>query len=59
MIPTLTPSQFTSPDIRARGVAALTATDEQYEVLDMHQVQEELAAALRYVEGLRPDHPSP
>ncbi|WP_404974787.1 hypothetical protein [[Kitasatospora] papulosa] len=59
MNPTLTPSQFTSPDIRPTGAAALPATDEQYKVLDMLQIQAELAAALRYIENLRPHHPTP
>lgn len=57
MSQTLTPSQFTSPDIRTTGTAALPATDEQYEVLDMHQVQQELAAALRHIEDLPRRYP--
>ncbi|WP_331728836.1 hypothetical protein OG693_39510 (plasmid) [Streptomyces sp. NBC_01259] len=48
---------FTTPDIRPSGTAGLPATDEQYEVLDMRQVQEELAAALRHIEGLPHRYP--
>ncbi|MGW9238043.1 hypothetical protein ACWGRL_04795 [[Kitasatospora] papulosa] len=59
MNPVLTPSQFTSPDIRTRGLAALPDVDQTPTDLDMQQVQEELAAALRSIESLRPDHPSP
>ena len=59
MNPVLTPSQFTSPDIRTRGLAALPDVDQVPLDLDMQQVQEELAAALRSIEDLRPDHPSP
>lgn len=57
MNPTLTPSQFTSPDIRRTGLAALPATDEQYDVLDMLQIQEELTAALRRIEDLPHRYP--
>jgi hypothetical protein len=57
MNPTLTPSQFTSPDIRPTGLAALPATSEQPEALDMAQVQEELAAALRRIEDLPRRYP--
>ncbi|MFF4338106.1 hypothetical protein [[Kitasatospora] papulosa] len=59
MNPTLAPSQFTSPDIRTRGVDALPGAAETPLDLDMQQVQEELAAALRHIEGLRPRHPVP
>ena len=59
MNPVLTPSQFTSPDIRTRGLAALPDVDQTPTDLDMQQIQEELAAALRSIESLRPDHPSP
>lgn len=52
-------SAFTSPDIRPSGPAALPATDEQYEVLDMQEVCEELAQALRHIEGLRPPNSIP
>lgn len=51
---TLTPSQFSIPDIRPTGTAALPATGED---LDMRQVQEELAAALRHIEDLPRRHP--
>lgn len=54
MNPTLTPSQSARPALRPVGTAPLPATDEAYQVLDMQQVQAELAAALQYVEGLRP-----
>ena len=57
MSQTLTPSQFTSPDIRPTGIAAVPATGEQSEVLDMTQVQEELAAALRHIENLPRRYP--
>ncbi|MFG2677034.1 hypothetical protein [Streptomyces sp. NPDC048445] len=50
-------SAFTSPDIRPSGPAGLPATDEQYEVLDMGQIQEELAAALRHIEELPRRYP--
>lgn len=59
MNPTLAPEQSTSPDLRLGTITPLPATDEAYQVLDMQQVQEELAAALRHIENLRPDHPSP
>lgn len=57
MNPTLTPSQFTSPDIRPRGVSALPGADLTPLDLDMQQVQEELAAALRHIEDLPRRHP--
>lgn len=52
---TLPTAPFNSP----RRTATVPATDEQYEVLDMLDVQEELAVAIRYIEGLRPESLSP
>jgi len=57
MNPTLSPSQFTSPDIRTRGLAALPDVDQTPTDLDMQQVQEELAAALRHIENLPRRYP--
>ncbi|MFF2731796.1 hypothetical protein ACFVS9_28295 [Streptomyces sp. NPDC058008] len=57
MNPTLTPSQFTSPDIRITGPAVLLATDDPHEDLNMRQVQEELAAALRHIDDLPRRYP--
>jgi len=54
---TITPSQFTSPDIRARGLAALPDAGQTPLDLDMQQVQEELAAALQYIEDLPRRYP--
>ncbi|MYR75194.1 MULTISPECIES: hypothetical protein [unclassified Streptomyces] len=57
MNPTLTPSYSARPALRPVGTTPLPATDEAYQVLDMQQVQEELAAALRHIEDLPRQHP--
>ena len=54
----LTPSQFTSPDIRPTGAAALQAADTADQAPDMVEIQEQLAEALLHIQGLRPSHPS-
>ena len=39
------------------ATAPLPATDEQYQLLDMREVWEELAAALRHIENLPHKYP--
>ncbi|MEU9849241.1 hypothetical protein [Streptomyces sp. NPDC047985] len=57
MTTTLTPSPFTTPDIRPTGTDVLETTETSTPDVDMEEIRAELYAALHHIENLRHQHP--